>query len=581
MKPLSSPLIRAQSAFAVQLGGISIAIALTLITFVRERQNERDVFFSQVEQVLIRASTRVNDTLFAVGSGPAGHSGMRQEPPLCQLAQTMNGRYPFVVALVEPPATQTSRPAVGEIPCKDSAIGIHHASDSALWIKPGGTLAAQVPPSLESLGTRVRRAVEQRSSLPEIATIDMPELGPDRHLLALIAPASAPASGAHGNLASALVDTTELMREAIHFTPGARQAKAIVTPWQANTAPAALVTVPPVWCLLTCTSYSAIRDITWGNARWRLHMSALAPPLTERYAGSMSVAALGLILSLFWVLHVRHAQSATWQVADMVERRESEMQSLNAILIEDIERRKRTLDELTRSRAQLRQLTEHNARVKEEERTRIAREIHDDLGQSMLVLRIDLSLLAEKETNASKRARIQQALSQIDQTVTAMRLIINELRPAVLDLGLDAAIEWESRKFTRRSGVPCALDLQLGERVLRDELTTAYYRIAQESLTNIMRHSQAKSTSIRLWIDQEWLFMKISDDGVGMQEDACPRSGSYGLIGIAERVFALDGAFHLDSAPNKGTQMLVAAPLIRTGGQAGANEPETRTLTVS
>lgn len=556
-----------------------IAIALTALTFVRERQAEHDVFFSRVDQALGNTSKRVGEVLYALRSNTSGNVMASDSSRPCRLAEDLYGRYPFVVALLDPETpTGRSRRDMDETPCEDTAGEITHAAETTIWIRPGGSLAARLPPASAELTERIKQLAQQRGAETDIAAVDVPELGPNRRLLALIARAPATAPGAPVTTKTALVDTAELMKDAMRSVPGAKRPDAIVTDWRAYSGHTAPVTLPPVWCLFTCTTYSAIRDVNLGSARWHLEISELAPPLSQRYAGSITVAVLGLVLSLLWLLHIRHAQSAAWQVAVMIERRESEMLSLNAILIEDIERRKRTLDELTRSRAQLRQLTEHNARIKEEERTRIAREIHDDLGQSMLALRIDLSLIAEKETNRTKHARIQQALSQIDQTVTAMRLIINELRPAVLDLGLDAAIEWESRKFSRRSGVPCALDLQLGERILRDELTTAYYRIAQESLTNIMRHSQAKSTSVRLWIDEEWLFMKISDDGIGMQDDACPRSGSYGLIGIAERVFALDGAFHLDSAPNKGTQMLVAAPLIRTGGQARTDQPGSRTL---
>ena len=154
----------------------------------------------------------------------------------------------------------------------------------------------------------------------------------------------------------------------------------------------------------------------------------------------------------------------TWQKANKAKRlaqqRTAELRSLNAILVADIEAHRKLADSLSRSHREVRRLAEHNARVKEDERKRIAREIHDDLGQSMLALRLELAQVDSSSETERNRERLKHALGHIDHTVNAMRLIINELRPAVLDLGLDAAIDWEIAKFRRRTGIHTSLHIR-------------------------------------------------------------------------------------------------------------------------
>lgn len=566
---VSNLFIRSQSALAVQICGMAVAIVLAAMTFLREREAERTAVAERVDRIVMSANARIDVALLALGQQPPFQSGT-PKPTLCDFANNIGVKYPFVIALLHHDIGARSIVGSGYSTC---ATGTVNSQAASLWINPLKSVALQLPPVSQNLHQSIE-GIARTTPLPAVTRLEVPELGSVGHLLALLAPRHVPEANMHAGVISAIVEPEALIDDARDAIADSSRTGSITMHPSAATASEA-VALPAVSCLLSCNTYSAIRRINLGDQPWVMKLIQPAPPLGERYGGSITLALLGVILSTLWMLHVRHAQSTAWQVAVMVERRERELQALNEILIGDIERRKRTTDELTRSRARLRQLTEHNARIKEEERTRIAREIHDDLGQNMLALRIDLSLIADSDISAATRTRIQHALAQIDQTVTAMRLIINELRPAVLDLGLDAAIEWESRKFSRRSGIACALDLQIDASPLPDELTTAFYRITQESLTNIMRHSKATSTSVRLWIDHEWLFMSISDDGIGMTEDAQPRPGSFGLIGIAERAFALGGAFHLDSAPGKGTQLLIAAPLMRSDAIGGnANQCE-------
>lgn len=231
--------------------------------------------------------------------------------------------------------------------------------------------------------------------------------------------------------------------------------------------------------------------------------------------------------------------------------------------IMDITERKQTMEALKRSRELLRELTAHQDRVKEAERKRIAREIHDELGQTLLALRIDVSMLDARTAKSHPRLneKVRGALNHIDATVRTIRTIINNLRPAVLDLGLTAAIEWQVSEFRRRSGIAC--DLFMGERefVTDDARATSLFRILQESLTNVIRHAKASHVVIELYQADNRLVMKISDNGIGIYPGAEKNTNSFGLVGVEERIHALGGEFQITGAPGKGTTVSVHIPL--------------------
>lgn len=316
----------------------------------------------------------------------------------------------------------------------------------------------------------------------------------------------------------------------------------------------------PSRCLFSCGPASVAKNYNWGGKLWHVVISKQAEPFSEAHAGSLGFLLAGLLASIGATLHIQTKHSHTEQAYQLAAKRSAELRSLNAILVADIEARKKMADDLGRSHQELRQLAEHNARVKEDERKRIAREIHDDLGQSMLALRIDLALMANGALQPLERERINHALLQIDNTVDSMRMIINELRPAVLDLGLDAAVEWEVSKFQRRTGIECHLRIEDDRFVLSDEVATALYRVVQESMTNIMRHARASRVDITLWSDNGWMFLTLTDNGIGMTEQCRRKAKSFGLIGIAERIYALGGAFDTDSETGKGTTLTIAVP---------------------
>lgn len=218
---------------------------------------------------------------------------------------------------------------------------------------------------------------------------------------------------------------------------------------------------------------------------------------------------------------------------------------------------------LEMSHEQLRRLAAHAEQIKEEERKRIAREIHDDLGQNLLVLRIEADVLAARTSHHHPRlhARARSTLTHIDATIKSVRHIINDLRPAVLDLGLTAAVEWQIAEFRRRSGIACEFDDHDHDIHVGDHCATALFRILQESLSNISQHAAASMVRVELWRNADAVSMSVSDNGVGMHIDAGRKRDSFGLVGIEERVKLLGGECLLDSSPGAGMTVRVTVPL--------------------
>jgi signal transduction histidine kinase/CHASE1-domain containing sensor protein len=215
------------------------------------------------------------------------------------------------------------------------------------------------------------------------------------------------------------------------------------------------------------------------------------------------------------------------------------------------------------SHQKLRRLADHAYQIKELERKRIAREIHDDLGQSLLALRIEAELLASrtKGTHGTLHKRARATLAQIDTTIKSVRQIINDLRPTVLDLGLSAAVEWQVNQFERRTGIQCELHDDHGEITLPDYSATAFFRILQESLTNIVRHANATKAVVELRLNAGWLSLTVRDNGCGLPEGGRNNNDSFGLVGIEERILILGGTCAVFSEPGGGTTVMVSAPV--------------------
>jgi signal transduction histidine kinase len=217
---------------------------------------------------------------------------------------------------------------------------------------------------------------------------------------------------------------------------------------------------------------------------------------------------------------------------------------------------------LQRSNANLRRLGAHAEKIKEDERRRIAREIHDDLGQNLLALRIEADMLSSRtgERHPRLHARVRATVNQIDATIKSVRQIINDLRPNVLDLGLDAAVDWQIAQFRRRTGIECELIETHQDIPIGDHYATALFRILQESLSNILRHAHATQVQVVLRVEPDWIWMSVSDNGVGLHPKGRHKAGSFGLVGIEERVNALGGTFDIYS-DGTGTTIRVAVPM--------------------
>jgi PAS domain S-box-containing protein len=228
----------------------------------------------------------------------------------------------------------------------------------------------------------------------------------------------------------------------------------------------------------------------------------------------------------------------------------------------DISERRRAEEALQHSRQMLRHLVSYQERVREDERKRIARDIHDDLGQNLLALRIDVSLLHARTRVSHPRlnSRVSAALDYIDATMKAVRATINNLRPAALDLGLSAAIEWQVQDFQRRSGITCELAMA-DDFTLDDNRATALFRVLQESLNNVIRHSRATWVRIGLRREGARLLMQVADNGIGIQPNCRHKTNSFGLIGMEERINALGGELTVDGDGNRGATLTVCMPL--------------------
>ncbi len=207
---------------------------------------------------------------------------------------------------------------------------------------------------------------------------------------------------------------------------------------------------------------------------------------------------------------------------------------------------------LAESERRYRKLSAHLQQVRERERTMIAREIHDELGQSLTALKIDLSLLRPGAEDFAERRREMSGL--IDQTIGTVQRLTAELRPGVLDdLGLEAAAEWQVKSFMARTGIPCTFTTEGLPVALDRDRSTAMFRILQESLTNVARHAAAAHVAVTLRQEPKGASMEIRDDGRGLPAVELGNTRSYGLIGMQERAAEFGGRVDFQPAPGGGT----------------------------
>ena len=233
----------------------------------------------------------------------------------------------------------------------------------------------------------------------------------------------------------------------------------------------------------------------------------------------------------------------------------------------DITERKLAQKELEKSHAQLRDLSTHLQTRLEEERTRIAREIHDEFGQVLTVLKMEISWLQKKFSGKQQQALREKAQSMsklIDSAIQTVRKTATDLRPGILDdLGLTAAIEWQAQEFEKRTGIPCKLSILPEDMTIDPDRSTAIFRILQETLTNVARHAQAARVDIHLTRTDEALILKVKDNGIGITDHQATDSKSLGLLGIRERVRLWQGEVTISGTERLGTEVHVRLPIER------------------
>lgn len=234
------------------------------------------------------------------------------------------------------------------------------------------------------------------------------------------------------------------------------------------------------------------------------------------------------------------------------------------VTFEDITEQKKAQEELERSREALRNLSVHLQSVREEESTRVARKIHDELGQSLTALQMDLSWLENRlpPGNEDIRDKTHSMSALVDDTIDSVHKITMELRPSMLDdLGLPAAIEWQAGDFQKRSGIRCQANIRCGDDLIDRELATAVFRIFQETLTNIARHSKATHCRVSLTKTEKDLSMEVTDNGIGITQWQVDDPRSFGMIGMRERAHLWGGTVHVRRIRPSGTMVKVVIPL--------------------
>ena len=247
-----------------------------------------------------------------------------------------------------------------------------------------------------------------------------------------------------------------------------------------------------------------------------------------------------------------------------VEQRAAVLTRVNEELRVEIAERERAEEQFKASLDQLRALAARLQSVREEERTSIAREIHDELGQACTAIKMDLALIGRKTTKRQThlRAKVDSASRLVDDMIVTLRRIASELRPRTLDdLGLTAALESQAQEFEARTGIHCRVALPEEPLTLDDERSTAIFRIFQESLTNVARHAHATRVEARLERKADQLIFQVRDNGRGFDPAEAKARKSLGLVGMQERALMLNGELQVEGVPGAGTTMILRIPL--------------------
>jgi len=226
----------------------------------------------------------------------------------------------------------------------------------------------------------------------------------------------------------------------------------------------------------------------------------------------------------------------------------------------DITDRKKAEDESKNSLDQLHQLTKYIEKVRENERIAISRDLHDDLGQALTAVKIDLGMIRKSISDPKAVSKLDKVSAMVKETILSVQRLTSQLRPQIIDdLGLEAAIDWYTNDFTRRNSVKIFRDID-PDLSISSEASLTVFRIMQESLTNISRHSKADRVDIGLLKTGDNIYFTISDNGIGINEQKINSKNSFGIIGMRERVASFGGTFEIKRGIEKGTTIKIIFP---------------------
>lgn len=235
------------------------------------------------------------------------------------------------------------------------------------------------------------------------------------------------------------------------------------------------------------------------------------------------------------------------------------------------EAERKALEELRESRERLSALAAHIESSKEAERAEIAREIHDEMGGLLTGLKADVAWLRKKVPDEPRvRDKIRDIEQLLDEVVMVSKRIAKSLRPAILDQGLGAALEWQAREFEKHAGIPCRFQSNSDELALQAGQATGVFRVFQEALTNVAKHAHANRVDVQVFATDELVTLEVRDDGVGVGAQDLDKPESFGVRGMQERVNRLGGWLDVSGAPGKGTTIMLSIPR----HEAGDAEPK-------
>ena len=227
----------------------------------------------------------------------------------------------------------------------------------------------------------------------------------------------------------------------------------------------------------------------------------------------------------------------------------------------DITKSKKIEEELQKSLEQLQQLSEHIEQARENERLNISRELHDDLGQALTAVKIDLEIIKQQTSDIIVKEKLDNVKALVGNTIKSVQRITSQLRPEIIDdLGLEAAIDWYTKEFSKRYGIEVFLDVDSEIPISKDK-SLPLFRIVQESLTNIARHARAKHVEILLNKQGDVIQLVVADNGVGITEDEINSKKSFGIMSMSERTASLGGSFEISRGNDFGSKILVTFPI--------------------